>query len=78
MDMSSLRERCFDVEKFVPLLMTGGLFAHLVNIAHYLEHGRAEIGEVLTPLVDGILTSVMVYCAIGLVVSGRLFFRRFQ
>jgi hypothetical protein len=78
MYMSSLRQRCFDVEKFVPLLMTGGLFAHLVNIAHYLETGRAGIREVLRPLVDGTLTTLMVYCAIGLVVSARRFFRRFS
>lgn len=63
-------------ERAIPLLMTGGLFVHLVNIANHLRDGGARIGDVLQPIVDAPLALMMVYCAAGLL-DWKGFFRRF-
>ena len=64
------------IERVIPLLMTGGLFVHLVNIANYLRDGQARVGDVLQPLVDAPLALMMIYCAAGLF-HWKDFFRRF-
>ena len=72
-----LGQNSFYIERVIPLLITGGMFVHLVNLANYLKHGEARIGDVLHPLVDAPLAAMMLYCAIGLV-FWRNFFRRFE
>jgi hypothetical protein len=65
------------MEKAVPLLMVAGFTVHLVNLAHYLQYGQAEIKGVLLPAVDAVLAVWMTYCAIGLIFGFKRFFERF-
>jgi len=71
-----MRQNSFYIERIIPILITGGLFIHLVNIANYVRDGRARVGDVLQPIVDAPLAVLMLYCAIGLL-YWRNFFRRF-
>jgi hypothetical protein len=70
-------EKNLYIERVVPLLITGGVFIHLVRIGAYLRDREARVSDVLQPVVDAPLTLLMIYCAIGLL-FWRSFFRRFR
>jgi hypothetical protein len=74
--MSSFRKNSFYIERVIPILITGGLFVHLVNLSNYIEQGEAQIGDVLHPLVDAPLAVMMLYSAVG-VLYWKNFFARF-
>jgi hypothetical protein len=70
--------RTWNIDRAVPILMTGGFFAHLINVSNYLANGHARIGEVLTWPVDFSLALVMIYCAIILIWRWRDIFAAFD
>lgn len=71
-----MKRNSFYIERIIPLLITGGLFVHLINIANYLRDGSARVGDVLQPAVDAPLALLMIYCAVGLL-YWRNFFGKF-
>ena len=73
---ANLRANSLYIERVIPLLITGGVFVHLVNIANHLREGSARVGDVLQPLVDAPLALLMIYSAVGLF-HWRNFFRKF-
>ena len=75
--MNRLLRHSLYVERVIPILITGGMFVHLVNLSNYIKHGQARVGDVLHPLVDAPLAVMMLYCAIGLF-FWRDFFGRFD
>lgn len=74
--VADLQSNSLYIERIIPLLITGGIFVHLVNIGNYLRHGEARIGDVLHPVVDAPLAVMMIYSAIGLI-HWRHFFEKF-
>lgn len=66
--------RTWKVELFVPILITGGFFVHLINFSRYLENGQARVGDVLKWPVDLCLASIMVFCAVALFARRKDFF----
>jgi hypothetical protein len=66
------------IEKIVPLLLMGGLMIHLMNLAHYLQHGTVDISQLLLPLVDLGLLLLMTYSSLAMIVSYRRFLRLFD
>ena len=75
--MTRLQQNSFYIDRVIPILITGGMFVHLVNLSNYIKHGEARVGDVLHPLVDAPLAAMMLYCAVGLY-FWKDFFRRFQ
>lgn len=59
------------VEKLVPVLLSGGFFAHLINVARYYQFGESDIGEILLWPVDFTLALIMTYCAVALIVRHK-------
>lgn len=59
--------RTWQIDRMVPVLMTGGFFVHLINVSNYLARGGAGIKEVLTWPVDFSLALIMAYCAVILI-----------
>jgi hypothetical protein len=55
------------VERLVPVLITGGLFVHLINLSRHLIVGGSTVSEVLLWPVDLVLAGLMVFCAIALI-----------
>lgn len=66
------------VESLVPILVTGGFFLHLVNASRHLVAGGSTLSEVLLWPVDLCLTTIMVFCAITLIVRRHAIFARFD
>jgi hypothetical protein len=66
------------VERVVPVLITGGLFVHLVNISRYLLLGGSTVSEVLLWPVDLVLAALMVFCAVALIWRRREFAAAFD
>ena len=62
-----MNTQTWHVEKIVPILFSGGFFAHLINTARYFELGHSDIGEVLLWPVDFTLAVIMTFCALALV-----------
>ncbi len=65
----------FHAEKSLPLLFTMGFTLHLINLAHYLRDGKADPGQVMTPIVDIGLSIVMLYSAFALIWEHKIFFK---
>ena len=71
-----MRENSFYIERVIPLLITGGVFIHLINLSTYLQFGEVRISQILHPVVDAPLAALMCYSAIG-VFYWKNFFRKF-
>lgn len=68
----------WNVEKFVPILITGGFFIHLINVSRHFIYGQSRVGEVLMWPVDLPLAIIMLFCAVALILRWRAFFATFD
>ncbi|RHX92418.1 hypothetical protein [Leptospira stimsonii] len=67
----------FHAEKSLPILFTMGFVLHLINFAHYIRDGKADPGQVMTPIVDIALFAVMLYSAFALIWEYKAFFQTY-
>ena len=73
-----MKPNTWNVEKLVPILITGGFFVHLINVSRHYIYGTSHVGEVLMWPVDVPLAVLMAYCAVALIVRWRAVFAAFD
>ncbi|AXR67818.1 hypothetical protein [Leptospira mayottensis] len=67
----------FHAERSLLLLFTMDFTFHLINLSTHLHYSKADPGFFMSPMVDAVLSAIMLYSSFALIWEYKVFFKTY-